>query len=70
MDEIPFLDTDIARGGFLLTRESFSFWLMENELKLSEELSEDIAYVLIQFIEIGLLLITYLIDLFRWRSLR
>lgn len=53
MDELPFLDTDIARGSFLVTREVFEFFLMEYTIPRPAELRTDTVYVVIQFIEIG-----------------
>lgn len=52
IDELPFLDTDIARATILLLREDFEYFLQEHNLQ-KEELSDDIRYIIIQFIEIG-----------------
>jgi hypothetical protein len=60
-DQPPFIDTDVARGHFLLTLEDFRFFLEEHNLSLppkkeregEREEEEEERYVMIQFIEIG-----------------
>ena len=52
IDDLPFLVTDIARATILLLREDFEYFLQEHNLQ-KEELSDDIRYIIIQFIEIG-----------------
>ena len=52
LDELPFLDTDIARATILLLREDFEYFLHEHHLQI-EQLANEIRYIIIQFIEIG-----------------
>lgn len=53
IDELPFLDTDIARAAVLLTRETFVFFLHEFDITLNYPLLDETRFVSIQFIEIG-----------------
>lgn len=56
IDELPFLDTDLARLTLLITRDDFMFFLNEFEIQTKEQifqLEDDIRYIVIQFIEIG-----------------
>ncbi|KAL6072111.1 Ankyrin repeat-containing protein [Balamuthia mandrillaris] len=60
-DEPPFLDTDLARGTVLMTREDFEFFLREWEIVKGDEgerpkefcFAPDTRFVVLQFIEIG-----------------
>eukprot|EP00899_Mesostigma_viride_P017292 jgi/Mesvir1/25564/Mv01798-RA.3 len=52
-DELPFLDTDIARASFLMTVDSFSFFLQEFGIQGWDDLEPDLRYVMVQFIELG-----------------
>jgi hypothetical protein len=55
-DELPFLDTDIARATVLLTTEDFVFWLRERQLHVPQillDLHSPIMYCQLHFIEIG-----------------
>ena len=64
-DELPYIDTDIGRGNFLMTAENFAFFLREFGLAPDSdargagaapplrECLGDARYVLTQFIEVG-----------------
>jgi hypothetical protein len=48
-DELPFLDTDLARGTVLLTLEDFFFWCRENDIDVgSSSPSPDTRFVLVR----------------------
>ena len=56
MDELPYMDTDIAKGTILLSIESFFFFLNEYDIDAQLYLSKipaDTEYICIQLIEIG-----------------
>eukprot|EP00040_Diaphanoeca_grandis_P016437 m.84786 g.84786 ORF g.84786 m.84786 type:complete len:617 (-) comp25803_c1_seq1:342-2192(-) len=55
IDEIPFIDTDIARSTLSLTIDDFAFWVVERDLdhSLVTSLPKGTTYVVIQFLEFG-----------------
>lgn len=58
MDEMPFMDTDIARGVLLLTLENFAFFCAEFGISslgpgMSVTDLDGVQFVALQFVELG-----------------